>query len=221
MPDTPAPPSADDSATPRLSIIVPVLNEAMQAYAQLRLLAPLRRCGVEVIAVDGGSTDDTLAVARRHAGRAITVPGPAARQFNVAAAFTSAEVLLLAGAGIVLPAFADQLIDQAMQDDACEWGRIDLRISGTPWRRLLASLPDAITGRHAELEAAAPLFVSRKAFMAVGGIPADACPPLAALANRLREAGFKATRVRKPARIRRTAQASPPMLQWLGKHIRE
>lgn len=221
MPDTPAPPSADDSATPRLSIIVPVLNEAMQAYAQLRLLAPLRRCGVEVIAVDGGSTDDTLAVARRHAGRAITVPGPPARQFNVAAAFASAEVLLLTGAGIVLPAFADQLIDQAMQDDACEWGRIDLRISGTPWRRLLACLPDAITGRHAEREAAAPLFVNREAFMAVGGIPADAFPPLPALANRLREAGFKATRVRKPARIRRTAQAAPPMLQWLGKHIRE
>ena len=211
--------TANDKVVPRLSIIVPVLNEAMQAYAQLRLLAPLRRCGVEVIAVDGGSTDDTLAVARRHAGRAITVPGPLARQLNVAAAFASGEVLLLVGAGVVLPAFIDQLIDQAMQDDRCLWGRIDLRISGTRWRRLLTYVTGTIAGRRAERTSAAPLFVSRKAFMAVGGIPPDASLPLAALAARLCAAGHDATRVRKPARARSTVRHSSPVLQWSGKHI--
>ncbi|HSV69282.1 MAG TPA: glycosyltransferase, partial [Methylibium sp.] len=45
--------------TPRLSIVVPVLNESMQIIACLRALAALREQGAEVIVADGGSTDAT------------------------------------------------------------------------------------------------------------------------------------------------------------------
>jgi len=41
----------------RLSIVMPVLNEAAGIVAALEALAPLRARGVEVIVVDGGSCD--------------------------------------------------------------------------------------------------------------------------------------------------------------------
>ena len=45
--------------TMRLSIIVPVLDEAAGIATTLQALAPLREHGHEVIVVDGGSRDAT------------------------------------------------------------------------------------------------------------------------------------------------------------------
>ena len=60
-----------------LSIVMPVLDEAAEIEAALRALAPYRARGAEVIVVDGGSADDTAALARaprrpRHDGPART-----------------------------------------------------------------------------------------------------------------------------------------------------
>ena len=56
---TPAAPSAA-----RLSIIIPARNEAAHMAATLQPLQPLRANGVEVIVVDGGSSDHTVAAAQ-------------------------------------------------------------------------------------------------------------------------------------------------------------
>ena len=50
----------------RLSIVIPVLNEAPNIVAALQALAPLAERGAQRIVVDGGSSDDTTALARPH-----------------------------------------------------------------------------------------------------------------------------------------------------------
>ena len=55
-----------------LSIIIPCLNEAGGIATTLRALAPLRARGVEVVVVDGGSTDDTVALTQPLADQVIT-----------------------------------------------------------------------------------------------------------------------------------------------------
>ena len=48
----------------KLAIVVPVLNEAATLVARLQALAPLRSRGAELLVVDGGSSDGTMAMAQ-------------------------------------------------------------------------------------------------------------------------------------------------------------
>ncbi len=49
---------------PALCIVVPVLDEAQTLVECLQNLQPFRRRGARVVVVDGGSVDDTRAIAR-------------------------------------------------------------------------------------------------------------------------------------------------------------
>ncbi|MDQ3606236.1 MAG: glycosyltransferase, partial [Gemmatimonadota bacterium] len=81
-------------AAPHLSIIVPALNEAAGIRAALEPLQPLRARGHEVIVVDGGSEDATLALAQPLADRVLVAGRGRARQMNAGAQEARGEVLL-------------------------------------------------------------------------------------------------------------------------------
>ena len=75
-----ATPAATGMATAvMLSIIVPVLDEAEEITHHLRDLAALRAQGHEVIVVDGGSQDATLALCQGLADQVISAPRGRAR----------------------------------------------------------------------------------------------------------------------------------------------
>ncbi len=139
------------SKPPALSIIVPVLNEASAIADALHSLADLRRRGTEVIVVDGGSRDDTLARAAPHADQALTSARGRAVQLNAGARAAGAEVLLFLHADTRLPADADTGIYRALADSAKEWGRFDVRIEGSQRlaaRHRLADEPPVVPDRH-------------------------------------------------------------------------
>ncbi|MBW3655878.1 MAG: glycosyltransferase, partial [Gemmatimonadetes bacterium] len=79
---------------PRISIIIPALNEAAALPATLAPLQPLRARGHEVVVVDGGSADGTPEVARAMADRVIASPRGRAAQQNAGAAAAAGDVLL-------------------------------------------------------------------------------------------------------------------------------
>ncbi|MFZ4700497.1 MAG: glycosyltransferase, partial [Candidatus Methylumidiphilus sp.] len=95
---------------PRLSIIIPTLNEADGIANLLTSLSPLRQRGHEVIVADGGSHDGTVGLARPLADLAIDAPRGRAAQMNAGAAQAKAEVLLFLHADTRLPERADELI---------------------------------------------------------------------------------------------------------------
>ncbi len=163
---------------PDLSIIIPVLNEAAGIVNSLQALASLRRCGVEVIVVDGGSSDATRELASPLADQVLTAPRGRASQMNVGAAFARGRVLMFLHADTVLPENAPPLVAQILdlrdggRHRGRYWGRFDVRIAGrSPWLRLVATMMNwrsRLTGVATGDQA---MFVSRSAFQSVGGFP--------------------------------------------------
>ncbi len=89
-------------AMPRISIVMPVLNEEKRIEKALRELA--QHSGIhEVIVVDGGSRDRTVELARHHAVRIVTAPRGRGRQLNAGAAEATGDVLLFLHADTALP----------------------------------------------------------------------------------------------------------------------
>jgi rSAM/selenodomain-associated transferase 2 len=173
-----------------LSIIVPVLDEAEGVVAMLTELAPMRARGVEVIVVDGGSVDGTLALARPHADAAGTARRGRAAQMNAGAALARGNVLLFLHADTILPRYADALIADGMARHRRAWGRFDVRIDSprptlalvTFFMNLRSRLTGIATGDQA-------MFMTRAAFEAAGGFPEIALMEDIALSKRLKRLG--------------------------------
>lgn len=156
---------------PALCIVVPVLDEAETLAARLHALDPFRQRGARVVVVDGGSQDDTLAIARAHADLALLAPRGRAAQMNAGAAACPADVLLFLHADTALPDDADDLVRRAMQGP-CRWGRFDVHID-SPRRALrlvstMMNLRSRWTGIATGDQA---LFVDHALFRRIGGFP--------------------------------------------------
>lgn len=156
----------------KLSIIVPVLDEADNLPALLARLVPLRACGTEIIVVDGGSRDDSPSLVTRANVTLIRSPAGRARQMNAGAARASGDALLFLHADTALPALADRIVVAALAAAPKSWGRFDVSITGrSPMLGVVAAmmnLRSRLTGIATGDQA---IFVTRKAFDAVGGFP--------------------------------------------------
>jgi rSAM/selenodomain-associated transferase 2 len=154
----------------RLTIVVPVLDEAAIITGALQALAPLRARGAEVIVVDGGSGDGTPGLAAPLADRVIAASRGRGAPLNAGAALGSGDALLFLHADTTLPDNADGLISAAL--DERPWGRFDLRIDGR--HPLLAVVARMINWRSRWTGIATgdqAIFIGRAAFDAVGGFP--------------------------------------------------
>lgn len=154
----------------RLSVVVPVLDEAEGILDHLRALSPLRARGAEVIVADGGSRDGTPERAAGAADRVIAAPRGRARQMNAGADAASGDVLLFLHADTVLPPDADRLIAAVLGDGRRVWGRFDVAISGRhPLLRVVAALMNARSRLTGIATGDQAIFVRASAFRAVGG----------------------------------------------------
>jgi len=156
---------------PRLSIVIPALDEAPLLATHLQALQPLRAHAVRLVVVDGGSRDTTLGIARRFADIAFTAPRGRASQMNAGAAACPADVFLFLHADTKLP---DDACDHVWRATRAEhaWGRFDLSID-SPRHALrivaaLINLRSRLTGIATGDQA---IFVRRELFEAVGGFP--------------------------------------------------
>jgi rSAM/selenodomain-associated transferase 2 len=174
----------------RISIIVPVLDEAESIARTLEALAPFRASGAEVIVADGGSSDRTVEIASPLADHVITAPRGRAAQMNAGAAAATGDVLMFLHADTVLPHNADALLLEGLRDPVWKWGRFDVRIEGKS--RLLPLVASMMNWRSLATGIATgdqAMFVKREVFAAVGGFPEMPLMEDIALSKRLKRIG--------------------------------
>jgi rSAM/selenodomain-associated transferase 2 len=156
----------------RVSIVVPVLNEAAGIVRCLKALAPLRAGGTEVIVADGGSHDDTRSLALPWADRVIQAPTGRALQMNEGARASHGQVLLFLHADTRLPPDAPRRVVEALREGRRNWGRFDVRIEGrSRWLPVVATLMNLRSRLTGIATGDQAIFMRRKAFDAVGGFP--------------------------------------------------
>ena len=155
-----------------MSVVIPALNEAEGIGATLASVAR-QRPPVEVVVVDGGSTDGTPEAARRAMPEArVIAPGRGrARQMNAGAAAASGEALLFLHADTRLPEGAADAVREALAEPGVAGGCFQPRFvgpgAGSRWMRLWESPLWMRWWRFAFGDRAA--FCSRRAFERAGG----------------------------------------------------
>ena len=159
----------------KISIIIPVRNEAENIALLLPVLQPYRDRGHELIVVDGGSDDETVQLAEPLADLLLLTVAGRSQQMNAGAAEAGGEVLWFLHADSVLPEMSDQLIANALSGGIHAWGRFDVRLSGRQ-RSLrmvesMMNLRSRITGIATGDQA---IFINKELFEMVGGFP-DQC----------------------------------------------
>ncbi len=197
--------AASAPALPTLSIVIPVLNEGATLTIRLAALNALRQRGAQIVVVDGGSQDDSVAVAEAHADHVLAAPAGRASQMNAGAAACQSDLLLFLHADTLLPDAADQLIREALADPHV-WGRFDVRFDSE--RVLLRTVAGAMNRRSRFTGIATgdqAMFMRRGAFDAVGGFPQIALMEDIELSRRLK-------RLSRPACLR--AQVVTSARRW-------
>jgi len=169
MPATPM--TRPATGAPPLSIVMPVLDEAAGIEAALRPLQALRRRGVELVLVDGGSADDTPGLAAGWVDACLYAPRGRASQMDAGARRARSGILLFLHADTILPEEADSLVRAAIEAGA-QWGRFDVRIAGRPaMLRVVAALMNLRSRLTGIATGDQAIFVTRAAFERIGGFP--------------------------------------------------
>ena len=149
-----------------------VVNEQEAIGECLAALQPLRQRGVEVIVVDGGSTDATLASAYPLADLTLSVPLGRASQMNAGARRAQGEHFLFLHSDTVLPEQAMEGISVALNQSERVWGRFDVRFdSPLLLLRVVASMMNWRSRWTGIATGDQAMFVQRQAFERVGGFP--------------------------------------------------
>ncbi len=171
----------DHNNNKAISIIIPALNEAQhieRTIASAQAHEPLSTVSVEIIVVDGGSTDATVEIAQALGARIIIAGQGRAHQMNVGAQAATGQILLFLHADTYLPAGFDRLIRTALQQPQAKSpkttiaGAFELKIDGdakglrlvewgVKWRSRWRQMP---YGDQA-------IFLRTETFQEIGGFP--------------------------------------------------
>jgi len=170
-----------------ISVVIPTLNEAEHIGPVLGRV--LDSFGVELIVVDGGSEDDTVAYADAVGATVIETSSGRAHQMNAGANASAGKILLFLHADTLLPKNWDMIIRETLSDGVAMGAfsfSVDEDLPGIRWiewgvnlRSHAFALPYGDQG----------LFMKSETFEKVGGFPDQPIMEDYELVRRMRKLG--------------------------------
>lgn len=158
----------------KLSVIIPMLNEAAALPDFFEMWRRLAEDGCEVIVVDGGSTDHSVSLTEQ-ADRRFRVLRSArgrARQMNAGAAVATGGILLFLHADTILPVDAARIVREHLERSPRVWGRFAVCIEGRSlWFPVIARMMNLRSRWTGIATGDQAIFVRREAFEQLGGFP--------------------------------------------------
>jgi rSAM/selenodomain-associated transferase 2 len=171
-----------------ISVIIPTLNEEGNLAVALRQLAD--RPDVELIIVDGGSTDHSVEIAQKSTSYVFHARAGRAQRMNLGARHATGDILLFLHADtFLLPGALDEIQRRIISDGAVG-GAFDLQIDSR--RRLFRVIARVASRRSRWLRLPygdQGIFVWRQVFEALGGFPEIPIMEDISFTRRLRRAG--------------------------------
>lgn len=154
-----------------ITVVIPTLNEAAELSATLRHVAAVPEV-VTVIVSDGGSTDNTVFLARDAGAQVIHGPSGRGGQLRRGAERATGDVVILLHADTWLPVDAGRAIRQVLEQPGVVAGAFSKEFRDPPWLtrgsafrcRWRMRLFQFAYGDQA-------LFVRRESLMRAGGVP--------------------------------------------------
>ena len=152
----------------QLSIVIPVLNEGAELTSCLQCLQGLRQAEVELIVVDGGSSDDSVERATAQADLVINSPRGRSLQMNAGAVEACGNYLLFLHSDTRLPVgFSSHWLSDSV------WGFFPVKLSGTSWAFRVIERAMSCRARFSGIGTGdQALFVRRDIFDQIGGFAA-------------------------------------------------
>ncbi len=152
-----------------ISIIIPVLNEAGVIQQTLERLQ--ENPGVEIIVIDGGSQDKTVALAQQTGAKVLTVKSKGrAAQMNAGAAIAQGSILLFLHADTQLPLDFNYLAVHTLEQPGVIAGAFELAIAGTDkslrWIEIMVKMRSRLLSLPYGDQA---IFLKKQTFKDMGG----------------------------------------------------
>jgi rSAM/selenodomain-associated transferase 2/rSAM/selenodomain-associated transferase 1 len=158
-----------DQRQPVISVVIPARNEAGNIEAAIR---SAEGRGVEIIVVDGDSSDGTAEVARKLGHRVIHSRPGRARQQNAGAVIARADTLLFLHADTILPHdWSSELFESLLDRSAVGGGFLWRADANGLCMRIAAFVVRLRTIYHQEPWGDQAIFVRKADFHALGGFP--------------------------------------------------
>ncbi len=172
---------------PKISIIIPALNEAETIEQTLSCLQQMRRRDCEVVLVDGGSRDATMALSQPLADRILACEKGRANQLEYGVKHSNAPVIWFLHADTLAPENADEVIEAALKQPNATWGRFNVRLDG---RHVLFRMIEKMINYRSCITGICTgdqgIFVRRDTLEAIGGVPRQALMEDIELSKRLK-----------------------------------
>jgi rSAM/selenodomain-associated transferase 2 len=161
----------------KISIIIPVLNEATTIEATLTILQDTPN--IEVIVVDGGSRDQTLTIVNFFSKRLtslsikiISTNAGRSHQMNAGAAIAKGDILLFLHGDTYLPPKFNLLLLEALQDAVTIAGAFELQINAQlPGLRLVEKMVNMRSRFFSLPYGDQAIFMKKSVFEEIGGFP--------------------------------------------------